>query len=38
MADSRAPILWSAVATPGSNELAAPSGIGKIVRKPWIVS
>jgi hypothetical protein len=32
VADSRAPIVWSAVATEGSKLLAAPSGIGKIVR------
>ena len=29
---------WSALATSGSKLLAVASGIGKIVRKPWIVS
>src|SRR5262249_7629603 len=37
-ADWRARIVASSVATCGSKLLAAPSGIGKIVRKPWIVS
>ena len=37
-ADSKAPILWSVNATAGSKDDAAASGVGKTVRKPWIVS
>src|SRR5829696_6515829 len=37
-ADSRAPYLWSSKATRGSKLAPAPSGIGKMVRKPWMVS
>ena len=37
-ADSRAPIVASSIAACGSKLLAVPSGTGKIVRKPWIVS
>jgi hypothetical protein len=37
-ADSRAPYLASAVASIGSKLAPVPSGIGKIVRNPWIVS
>jgi hypothetical protein len=37
-ADSRAPYLASSKAICGSKLAPVPSGIGKIVRKPWIVS
>jgi hypothetical protein len=37
-ADSRAPYRWSLNATRGSKLAPAASGIGKMVRKPWMVS